>query len=176
MTFHILAISGSLRAVSSNTALLRSLEQIVPPEVRIDLYQGLGALPYFNPDLEDAGLPASVADLRARVQAADAIVICSPEYAHGLPGVLKNALDWLVGAVEFPGKRVALFNTSPRATHAQDSLREILTTMSARIVDRAGISLPLLSRGMDHETIAADPEMRATIRSAIEALVAEGRD
>src|SRR3982751_6815740 len=98
----ILAISGSLRAQSSNAALLRAAAALAPADVAFDFYDGLGALPPFNPDLDEEGMSASapVADLRARAAAAGGVMICSPEYAHGMPGVLKNALDWLVSVGE----------------------------------------------------------------------------
>src|SRR4051812_26955392 len=91
----ILAISGSLRARSSNTDVLRALKIVAAPDFSVSLYDGLGELPFFNPDLENEpdGLPPTVQDLRAQVSKADALVICSPEYAHGVPGALKNALD-----------------------------------------------------------------------------------
>src|SRR5437764_1175741 len=97
----ILAISGSLRAVSSNTALLRAAAALAPEGVEVELYGGLGDLPHFNPDLDDPDHkdrePAAVTDLRARVRSADGLLIAAPEYAHGVPGAMKNALDWLVG-------------------------------------------------------------------------------
>lgn len=100
----ILAISGSLRARSSNTELLRAAALVANPSWTFDFYDGLGALPHFNPDLDFEGAtpPAAVADLRARIAAADALLICSPEYAHGVAGSMKNALDWMVGAGSTP--------------------------------------------------------------------------
>src|SRR5215471_687580 len=102
-TFRILAISGSLRAVSSNTALLRAAAMLAPAGVEIRVYDGLGDLPHFNPDLEGAEPPV-VKDFGAQVGAADGIILSTPEYAHGVPGVLKNALDWLVGGFDFINK------------------------------------------------------------------------
>jgi chromate reductase len=96
----ILAISGSLRAASSNTALLRAAAALAPEGMEVVLYGGLGDLPHFNPDLEGAAPPA-VIDLWARVREADGLLIACPEYAHGVPGAMKNALDWLVGGDEF---------------------------------------------------------------------------
>src|SRR2546430_802254 len=106
----MLGISGSLRAVSSNTSVLQAIAAVAPAGVAITVYDRLADLPPFNPDLDREGdaPPAIVLDLRARIGAADALVISSPEYAHGVPGVLKNALDWLVSSLEFPGKPVAL--------------------------------------------------------------------
>ncbi len=166
----ILAISGSLRAGSSNTAVLDALRLLAPPDVIVERYDRLDRLPYFNPDLDGATVPVEVAALRHAVGASDAIVISSPEYAHGMPGVLKNALDWLVGGFEFPGKPVALINTLPRAIHAQASLVETLTTMSARVIPDASVAVPLLARGLDGATIAADDTLSRTLRAALAAL------
>ena len=80
-----------------------------------------------------------VVELEALVRHADALLICSPEYARGVPGSLKNALDWLVSSDAFVGKPVALINTSPRATHAQASLALTLETMAGRMVPEASI-------------------------------------
>jgi NAD(P)H-dependent FMN reductase len=170
----ILAISGSLRAASSNTALLCAAAALAPEGVEITLYGGLGDLPHFNPDLDDPGdlrpgiAPPAVLDLRARIQAADGLLISSPEYAHGVPGSLKNALDWLVSGSEIVGKPVALLNASPRATIAQASLAETLTTMSTRLIAEASIALPLLGRRLDAVGIAADPDLAGPLQAAVE--------
>jgi len=168
---HILAISGSLRALSSNKAALQALSRLAPPGVRISIFAGLAELPHFNPDLDNERLPEPASRFRSLVGAADALVISSPEYAHGVPGSLKNALDWLVGSLDFAGKPVALINTSPHAEHAQASLRETLGTMAARLVDNASITLALPSRSIDAEGIAADPDCAAALRGALAALV-----
>ena len=167
LAVRILAISGSLRRISSNTALLRAAAALAPEGMEIILYGGLGDLPHFNPDLEDAE-PFEVTDLRAQVRAADGLLICSPEYAHGVPGVLKNALDWLVGGVEINGKPVALVNASARATIAQASLQETLTVMGAKVVART-ISLDG-RKNLDVEAMVNDPEISTALRSAIEDL------
>lgn len=163
---HLLSISGSLRAVSSNTALLRAATRLAPARVEISVYDKLGDLPHFNPDLEGAEPPV-VKDFCAQVGAADGLIISSPEYAHGMPGVLKNALDWLVGGFDFINKPVALFNASPRATYALASLTEVLTIMSGRIVAEASITLPLRELHLDETGIVAHEEIASTIRAVI---------
>jgi NAD(P)H-dependent FMN reductase len=167
---HILAISGSLRAISSNTAALQALSRLATDGVRVTLYAELGELPHFNPDLDNERIPDKARKFRDEVGAADALVICSPEYAHGVPGSLKNALDWLVGSLDFAGKPVALINTAPRATHAQASLRETLSTMAARIVDEASITLALPSGSAGADGIIADPDCAAALRGVLAAL------
>jgi len=163
----ILAISGSLRAASSNTALLHAAAVLAPAGMEVGLYGGLGDLPHFNPDLEGAA-PPSVIDLWARVREADGLLIACPEYAHGVPGAMKNALDWLVGGDEFIRKPVALLNAAPRATHAQASLAETIRTMSGRIVAEASIPVPLLGRSFP-EGLAAHPEIATALREALAA-------
>jgi len=168
----ILAISGSLRAHSSNTTLLMAAMRIAPAGVSVRVYEGLGTLPYFNPDLDVAPWPPAVVDLRAQIAAADALLICSPEYARGVAGAMKNALDWLVSVEDFAGKPVALFNASPRATHALVALRLTLETMAARVIDAAALTVPLLSSPMTEEGIVADPVLSRDIRARLEALAA----
>lgn len=169
MTFRVLAISGSLRATSSNAALLAAAERLAPGGMEIRQYGGLGTLPHFNPDLDVDPLPASVAELRAQIGWADGVIISSPEYARGVPGSLKNALDWLVSSDVFPNKPVTLFNASPRASAAQAALRLTLETMSARMIDAACITVPLLASNKDAADILADSELAGTVRAALEA-------
>src|SRR6266508_3146001 len=147
----LFAISGSLRSESSNTTVLHALQAVAPAGVIVSLYDGLGDLPYFNPDLdgETDTPPPSVGQLRTQIGQAEGLLISSPEYAHGVPGVLKNALDWLVSSLEFPGKPVALINISPRSTFVHASLTEILKTMSARLIAEASISVPLARNRVD---------------------------
>src|SRR4249920_3904910 len=130
---NVLALSGSLRAGSINSAFCRVVARLAPPTIRVTVFSGLGDLPLFNPDLED-GPPEPVRLFRSAILKSDALLIASPEYAHGISGVMKNALDWLVGDEDFAGKAVALVNASPRARHAYESLAEVLKTMSATLV------------------------------------------
>jgi NAD(P)H-dependent FMN reductase len=165
----ILAISGSLRANSLNTALLRAVARLAPANINVVLYRGLGDLPLFNPDIE-ASDPLPVADLRSQIQSADALLIASPEYAHGVTGVIKNALDWMVGCEAFVHKPVALLNASPRAVHAQAALRETLSMMSACIVDEASITVPILGSNLSEDEIVLHPDISVSLLAALVAL------
>lgn len=162
----ILAIAGSLRARSTNRTVLEAARLLAPPGIQIQLFDGLGELPLFNPDREEEDLPA-VAGLRAAVGSADGLLICSPEYARGISAALKNALEWLVSGAEFPDKAVAVINASQRSTDADGQLRLILRTMSARLIDDASITLPMLGKDMDSEALAADPVLSPILRRAI---------
>ena len=167
----ILAIPGSLRATSSNAAIVRAAARVAPAGVEVAVYDGLGTLPHFSPDLDVEPLPAPVRDLRARIAAADALMISSPEYAHGMPGSLKNALDWLVSALEAMDKRVLLLSASPGgAAHAHAQLAEVLRTMNLKLVD-GGAHVFTRAR-LDAAGEVADPEMLAVIGRAIGDLIA----
>jgi chromate reductase len=168
----LVAISGSLRAQSSNGELLRALARLVAPDTDIEIYDGLATLPHFNPDLDQEGmaLPAPVRELRRKIAGADGLVISSPEYAHGVPGSLKNALDWLVSGPEMVYKPISLLNPSPRSVHAHASLAETLRTMSTTLVEGACIALPISGRGLDANGIVANEELRARLEHVLEAM------
>lgn len=173
-SFRILAISGSLRADSSNSAILRAAVRVAPLGMEVLIYDGIDRLPYFSPDLDreldDPALPAAVRELRSAIASSDALVISSPEYAHGVPGVLKNALDWLVGGPEMVGRHVLLLNTSPRAVHAYASLAETLRTMSARLVEVPPIELPRSARALDDGALVAESRIGIPLAAALDAL------
>jgi NAD(P)H-dependent FMN reductase len=168
---NIVAISGSLRAGSSNAALLRAAARVAPDGVSVDIYEGLGQLPHFDPDAdgEDDAPPPAVLDLRRLLIGADAVLISSPEYAHGVPGVLKNMLDWLVSTGELVGKPVALLNASPAGgLYAQNSLIETLRTMNWRVVTEASRIEPFLTRRIAGE-LEEEPAL-ASVAAAIATL------
>lgn len=148
---------------------------MAPPGLAVSIYPRLGELPLFNPDLE-SDLPAPVRDLWREVEGADALLIASPEYAHGVSGVMKNALDWLVGFERFVYMPVAVVNTSPRSHHAYDALLEILRTMSAEIIDEASVSIQLLGACTTEEQMLTTPAVASKIRDAMVALEKHLRD
>ena len=168
----VIAISGSLRRASSNSAVVEAIVRLAPDSVEVSIYRELAELPPFNPDLDNEHAPQAVARFRARLQACDAVLISSPEYAHGVPGILKNALDWIVSSGELVGTPVALINASARATHAWASLAETLTVMSARLVREASITIPLPGGPVDADRIMADSKLSTPLRSAIATLAA----
>ena len=161
-----LAISGSLRAASSNTALLRAAIALAPAGVKVELYENMGELPHFNPDLESE-LPPVVADLRKRVQAADGVVICTPEYVHGLPGSFKNLLDWLVSEGELWDKPVAVLRVAGRGEFAHASLLEILKTLMARVSEA---TIPLGTNNVSAAELAENSDVAGVLRASLAAL------
>ena len=167
----VLGRCGSLRAASINRAVLRAAAAVAPPKVRVELYPSLAGLPLFNPDLDAAAL-APVAELRERIVTADAVLIASPEYAHGVSGAIKNALDWLVGDDTWVNKPVAVLNAAPRSQHAHAALCETLRTMSARLIEGACVALPILGSRLDARGIASHAQHGASLRAALLALTA----
>lgn len=149
--------------------LLRAVARLAPAGIEVLLYRGLGSLPLFNPDIETTD-PPPVVDLRNGIIAADALIVASPEYAHGISGVMKNALDWMVGNESFVNKPVALLNASPRASHALASLRETIIIMSARVVESASIAVPILGSGLTEDGIVGHPEISGRLTTSLLAL------
>ncbi len=139
----LLLICGSTRAGSSNFAALRAVHELDLPGLSTDLYGSLRELPAFVPD--EQPVPAPVADLLDRIRAADAVVICTPEYAGGLPGSLKNLLDWTVGGGELYEKPVAWLDVANpgRGEGARAQLAVVLGYVGARIVHEACVHLDL---------------------------------
>lgn len=169
----VLCLCGSLRRISANRAALQAAQVLAPVSLQLHIHPGMDALPPFSPDLEVDPLPQPVLDLRAAVGRADALLIACPEYAHGIPGAFKNLLDWLVGALEFPGKPVLLLNTSARGSHhAQDALMEVLKTMSARLLSDEPLPVPLPGAGCTSEAVLASEQRRREIEVAMAVLAA----
>jgi len=163
----ILGISGSLRAASSNTRLLQACAELAPQGVTVELYDALAALPHFNADLDTETPPSEVVALRAQVGAADALVVCSPEYARGVPGSLKNALDWLVGSTHIVEKPVVLLSGSPRASYSQQSLALTLRTISANLLTDTPYLAPVLGKVIEVRDIVADAALAGVLRQML---------
>jgi NAD(P)H-dependent FMN reductase len=177
-TVRVLLISGSLRGGSTNTSVLRTACELAGDEIEATLYGGMAALPHFNPDDDREGEPvhAAVAELRAQVAAADALLLCTPEYAGALPGALKNLLEWTVGDAGTYRKPMAWINASGPAAptggqDAHDSLRKVLGYVHADIVEAACTRLPLTRDAVGPDGFISDPAAREEIAGALRALV-----
>ena len=165
----VLGISGSLRKASINSAMLRAASRLAPLGMEFTVFNGVGDLPLFNPDLE-ANLPSQVLALHGAVAHSDALLFASLEYAHGVTGAIKNTLDWLVSFEPFAGKHVVVLNSSPRAHHADSALRETLRTMSAVIVETASVSIPLLGAKLNEDGMVEDPFVSSAIKGCLASL------
>ncbi|TGQ07685.1 MULTISPECIES: NADPH-dependent FMN reductase [unclassified Mesorhizobium] len=165
----IIAISGSLRAASTNSALLAALAANAPDDCRVQVYDGLGRLPIFNPDDEGERTPPQAARLIEMITRADGVIVSCPEYAHGVPGGMKNALDWLVSRDAAVGKPAMLIHASPRSLYARAALAEVMRTMSFALYEEA-LEIALLGKKpAEVEVILAQGANRRAMRGAIEA-------
>ena len=161
----LLALSGSLRKTSYNSATIKALQTLAPSHVEITIGD-ISHLPIFNPDCEDEIIP-ELERLKRLLGQSNGLVIASPEYAHGISGPLKNALDWLVSGEEFPYKPIMLINTSPRASHAQVALREVLSTMSGNVIENSSVTIPLLGSELDSDGIIAEQEIATILMEGV---------
>ncbi|KAA0994202.1 NAD(P)H-dependent oxidoreductase [Dyadobacter sp. UC 10] len=125
---NLLGISGSLRTESTNTIILRAVESLLPENTSFQIFQGLDEIPHFIPGVED---PHGVVKFKTALRQADGIMICTPEYAFGVPGTLKNALDWTVATGEFNEKPVSAISASPLHTGGDKALASLLLTLTA---------------------------------------------
>ena len=171
----LLLVSGSLRAASTNSAVVRTAAAVAPPAVHAVVFDGLARLPHFNPDDDLTPLHPSVEHLRDAIHEADAVLFCTPEYAGALPGSFKNLLDWTIGDGQ-PGsiydKPVAWINASPRrAQGAHDELRTVLGYAHAAIVDRACVDVPIRPDVIGSDGLIADTAGRDGIARAVAILM-----
>ena len=174
MRSHLLMICGSVRAGSTNAAVLQTAATLVPAGATADSYDELTALPHFNPDDDGQNLPAPVARLRSRLAEADALLFSTPEYAGALPGSFKNLLDWSVGGGEMSGKPVGWINSSWALTGAAGAyaeLRTVLTYTDARIIEAACAQLPVTRADVAADGLVHDPAIRAGLAGVVAALV-----
>ena len=164
----ILAISGSLRENSSNNAVINAAAGMVNCDVNFSVYKGLGSLPHFDDSKEPA---AEVLELRKLLQEADGVLICSPEYAFGVPGVLKNALDWTVSSGELVNKPLALITAATGGDKAHASLLLTFQALSARLTDETKLLIQFVRSKMDNKGQVNDEATLAAIRSVVNGLV-----
>lgn len=126
----ILAIQGSLRPQSSSHHILQAVLKALPPEVTVLVCNNIGSLPHFD---DHPVPPPSVVEFRKHIRESDGVIICTPEYAFGIPGSLKNALDWTVGSGEFVDKPVALITASSQGERGHAAMRLVLQAISANV-------------------------------------------
>lgn len=168
----IVAISGSLRTGSSNLALLRAAAAVAPEGTEIIFYEGMGTLPHFNPDLDGEGAvpPPTVKTWRTLLGEADGVVISSPEYAHGLPGSLKNALDWIVSSGELTDKPVVLLNASASGgQRAQASLMQTLRVMGTNVLEKASLVEPFIRKKLTPGGVV-DADVSQLLKTSLDAV------
>lgn len=161
----LLLVSGSTRHGSTNNAALATIATLAPAGSAAEVFGGLSGLPAFNPDDDHEPLPAPVVELRAAIEAADAVLVCTPEYAGTLPGSFKNLLDWTVGSTVLTDKPVAWVNVAApgRGGGAIGTLTTVLGYVTARLVEGACLTLPIGREDVGDDGLVGDPEKRAAL-------------
>jgi NAD(P)H-dependent FMN reductase len=173
-TVNLLAISGSIRPGSVNTGVLLALARLAPAAVQVRLYDGLGALPHYSPELDGENSPLVVTHYRTLLAGADGVLICTPEYAFGMPGVLKNALDWTVSSGEFYRKPVAAISASPLPSGGEKAHASLLLTLSAldaRVGEPAKLTIPSVTKKLTAAGEIIDPSTGKALSRVLQELL-----
>ena len=165
----ILALPGSLRTNSSTHVVLREIEKMIPSGVNFEIFDGVGGLPHFDGPDE---VPLVVKDFLNKIKNADGILICTPEYAFGVPGSLKNALDWTVGSMEMNNKPTALITASTGGEHGHESMLLTLTALSTQVADGGSLLISFI-RTKIKEGKMSDQLARQSIQALIEVLCSQ---
>ncbi|WP_158799842.1 NADPH-dependent FMN reductase [Pedobacter sp. L105] len=164
----ILAISGSTRKNSVNKAILESITSVYAEQYDIEIYEQISSFPHFNPDITE-NLPAVISDFIQRIEQADAVIICSPEYVFSIPGTLKNALEWTVATVVFTDKPVGIIVAAAGGEKAFESLELVLTTLGAKIPEQGKLLISGASGKYDKITNKFDEN---TLQKILQVVVA----
>lgn len=165
----IIAICGSTRASSTNLHLIKAISNIVVDKLDVEVFQGLTEIPHYNPDLDNDYPPLQVTAFRAKLKASDGILICTPEYAMGVPGTLKNAIDWTVSSMEFSRKPVALITASSMGQKGHQSLLETLKVIEAAMTAETQLLISFAKTKISSDNTMTDEKTLSVVKSLIDA-------
>lgn len=171
---NILAISGSTRKNSSNLNLIKAIAALTPDIFNIEIFEGIDALPHFNPDQDKEGVEEDpqVANFRRKVSTSEAVLICTPEYAVGVPGTLKNAIDWAVSSMNFSQKPVALITASTSGTRSHQSLLGTLLIIESKISQDTQLLISSIQTKVNSNLQITDADTSVLIHNLISSLTA----
>jgi chromate reductase len=172
----LLAISGSVRTNSSNMTILKYLANEFPADVSCNFYTGLESLPHFNPDRDNHETIDTVNEFRRLLRESDGVIICTPEYAFGVPGTLKNALDWTVSTDIFSNKPVAIITASSLGDKAHASLLLTFKALSATIAKDASLLIPYVKTKVNTNGEVSDYPTREALKQVAQALLQSIKD
>lgn len=164
----ILAVPGSLRTTSSNVKIVKKVQQWAPPHVNVVIYEDLASLPAFDDSDEET---EAVKTWRRRLTEADGVFVCSPEYAFGIPGALKNAFDWTVRSGDLVNKPLALVTAASKGDTAHAAWLKIFNVLTARIPDGGALIIPFIKAKFNENGEIADADTRSAIQSVLNALI-----
>ncbi|MFT3827968.1 MAG: NADPH-dependent FMN reductase [Chitinophagaceae bacterium] len=165
----VLAICGSTRKASSNLYLIQAIATLAKDRMEITLFEGLMNIPPFNPDDDNDQPPAVITSFRQQLRNADGILICTPEYAMGLPGTLKNAIDWTVSSCEFSNKPVAAITASSQGNLAHASLLATLKVIEAHITDDTQLLISFIKTKVNSNGEITNEETLRSVQKLVEA-------
>ena len=168
---HIFAIPGSLRSGSSNHAILNFLKELAPDDIAFMIYDRLADIPPFDPGNDHERPHEAVAELRNFITNADAVIICTPEYAYGIPGQLKNALDWTVSSGSFTGKLTALITASTGGENAHEALKKVLGAIDANRPEEATLLISFVRSKMDGQGNITDEQTTENLKAVLTAVI-----
>jgi NAD(P)H-dependent FMN reductase len=164
----VIAISGSTRTQSTNLSLIHAIADITKNYFDVTIFNDIAGIPHFNPDLNTEAPPQPVTDFRNRLKDADGILICTPEYAMGVPGSLKNAIDWTVSSCEFSHKPTALITASSVGQKGHASLLETLKIIEANITDDIQLVIPFAKTKISADNRIVDENTKAQVMTLLE--------
>ncbi|MBC7851701.1 MAG: NAD(P)H-dependent oxidoreductase [Chitinophagaceae bacterium] len=168
--FNVLAICGSTKKTSSNLNLIKAIAQLASPDAVVNIYSTIDLIPPFNPDNDlEPALP-QVANFRTQIRNADAVLICTPEYAMGVPGMLKNAIDWTVSSAEFYHKPTALITASSIGKKGHSALMETLKVIQCRISPETELIVPFIQTKVNASQQIVDADTITAVQSLLSAL------
>ncbi len=167
----ILAISGSTKTTSTNAAILRAIKSRYQDELEVEILDDLTQLPYFNPDLDREPFPPAVVDLRKKIEEADGVLFCTPEYVFSLPGILKNAIEWTVSTTVFSNKPVAIITAATSGEKAHESLNLVMTTIMADVAPEARLLIQAPKTKLNGNGMVSDPATLSQIDNLVQALL-----
>lgn len=167
----ILAICGSLRPESSNMSILNAVASWLPAGAGYHIYDNIGLLPHFDPTYNHENTPAEVARFRSLIAGADGVIICSPEYAFGIPGSMKNAPDWTVASGEFTDKPVAVITASSSGDKAHAALLLVMNVITGGVTDASTLLIPYVRTKVNNEGVITDTETSAQLQAVVQSLL-----
>lgn len=164
---NVIAISGSTRKNSINHSLIKAIVDLSAISLDITIFDGIENLPQFNPDNDGGHVAKEVSDFRQQLNDADGIIICTPEYAHGVPGALKNAIDWTVSSSQFPHKPTMLITASTGGYHGHKALMETLKAIEAKNIDHLQMVIPFIHTKINKDNTITDEKTLSEVKTLL---------